>query len=170
MKQIIPTYVGYYHICHRKLWLFAHDIVMEHNSDVVYEGKLIGENSYPQRPAKYTELDLGIAKIDFYDAEGRVVHEVKKSNKQEQAHIAQTKYYLFLLNQQGIAQVRGVIEYPTLRKTLDVMLTDKDYQEIPAQLDDITQIIQQETCPTRLKKTFCKSCSYYEFCWAEEEL
>ena len=31
---------------------------------MVYEGKLIGESSYPRRAAKYTELDLGVAKIE----------------------------------------------------------------------------------------------------------
>jgi CRISPR-associated exonuclease Cas4 len=29
------THINYYHICHRKLWLFANNVQMEHNSDLV---------------------------------------------------------------------------------------------------------------------------------------
>lgn len=45
--QITGTHFNYYQICHRKLWLFANGINMEHNSHLVYEGKLIHEESYP---------------------------------------------------------------------------------------------------------------------------
>jgi CRISPR/Cas system-associated exonuclease Cas4 (RecB family) len=31
------TCVNYYHICHRKLWLFANGIRMEHTSDTIYD-------------------------------------------------------------------------------------------------------------------------------------
>lgn len=41
------THFNYYQICHRKLWLFANGINMEHVSDAVYDGKLIHEGSYP---------------------------------------------------------------------------------------------------------------------------
>ena len=53
---------------------------------MVYKEKLIGETTYKKRAAKYTELNLGIAKIDFYNPQEKVVHEVKKSNKIKQAH------------------------------------------------------------------------------------
>lgn len=94
--QINATLVNLYHVCKRECWLHAHGIRMEHTSDQVYEGKLTGELSYPGRAEKYTELVLPGAKIDFYDAKNAVVHEVKHSNKVEQAHIAQVKYYLYL--------------------------------------------------------------------------
>ena len=59
---------------------------MEHTSDTVAEGKLIGETSYPQRAEKYTEIEIGGSKIDFYDAKNKVIHEVKKSDSIEAAH------------------------------------------------------------------------------------
>lgn len=168
MTHITPTLMNLYHVCPREMWLHAHGIRMEHTSDTVHEGKLIGEHSYPQRSAKYTELDLGIAKIDFYDAQNRVVHEVKKSDKKEEAHIAQVKYYLFLLDSQGIKNATGIIEYPKLKKTRQVVLMDEDFEAIPQLLETIRQIIDQKTCPDKLKKQFCRSCSYFEFCWVEE--
>ncbi|WP_149694528.1 Dna2/Cas4 domain-containing protein [Chitinophaga sp. CF418] len=50
--NITATHINYYHICHRKLWLFSNGITLEHTSDLVAEGKLIGEHSYPQRAEK----------------------------------------------------------------------------------------------------------------------
>jgi CRISPR-associated exonuclease Cas4 len=42
---ITPTHINYYHVCHRKLWLFSHGKQMEHTSELVAEGKLIHETS-----------------------------------------------------------------------------------------------------------------------------
>ena len=46
---ITGLHIQYYFVCHRKLWLFANGIQMEHTSDLVYEGKLIHETTYPQQ-------------------------------------------------------------------------------------------------------------------------
>ena len=81
MAIITGTHFNYHQVCRRKLWLFSAGITMEHTSDLVYEGKLIHETTYQQRPERYQELELDGIKIDFYDAKNRVVHEVKKSNK-----------------------------------------------------------------------------------------
>ena len=76
--QITGTHINYYFICHRKLWLFANGIQMEQTSDLVFEGKLIHETSYPQRSAKYEEVQIGGIKVDFYDTKNKVIHEIKK--------------------------------------------------------------------------------------------
>jgi len=39
---------------------------MEHTSDLVYEGKLIHEESYPQRSAKYEEVEIDGIKVATY--------------------------------------------------------------------------------------------------------
>ncbi len=96
------THIAYLHTCHRKLWLFANGIQMEHTSDIVADGKLIADSTYLDRARKYTELAIEGIKIDFYDAKNKVVHEVKKSDKVEQAHFAQVKYYLAVLVRNGI--------------------------------------------------------------------
>ncbi len=107
--QLTATHINYYHICHRKLWLFANGINMEHTSEIVAEGKLIGETTYPQRPEKYTEVEVGGSKIDFYDAKNKIIHEIKKSNKAEEAHEWQVKYYIWLLQQNGVRGVTGPV-------------------------------------------------------------
>ncbi len=162
---ITATHINYYHICHRKLWLFANGINMEHTSDTVTEGKLIGENTYTDRAAKYTELQLEGVKIDFYDAKNKVVHEIKKSDKMETAHEAQVKYYLYKLKQYGIEGATGILEYPTLRHTSQIVLTDADIIDIERWEKDIEHIISQEDMPPVINKPVCKRCSYYEFCY-----
>ncbi len=163
--HITATHINYYHICHRKLWLFANGINMEHTSDIVTEGKLIGENTYTDRAAKYTELQLDGVKIDFYDARNKVVHEIKKSDKMEAAHEAQVKYYLYKLKQHGIEGVTGILEYPTLRHTSQIMLTDDDTLDIQRWETDILEIIFREEMPGVIDKPVCKRCSYFEFCY-----
>jgi CRISPR-associated exonuclease Cas4 len=138
---------------------------MEHNSQAVSEGKLIGENTYLDRPEKYTELLIDNVKIDYYDAKNKVVHEVKKSNKVEQAHEAQVKYYLYVLHCNGVEGATGIIEYPTLRHTTSVILTSEDIMEIQTWEKEILNIIKQTTIPPAINKPVCKKCSYYEFCY-----
>lgn len=167
--QITATLINLYHICHRELWLHAKGIRMEHTSDIVYEGKMIGNNSYPQRPEKYTELQIGGSKIDYYDAKNKVVHEVKKSDKAESAHLAQVKYYLYLLEENGIEGATGVLEYPKLRQTEQVVLTNDDRSDIVEWMTDIELILAKPICPDVINKPICKRCSYFEFCYVTEE-
>jgi CRISPR-associated exonuclease Cas4 len=169
ISNITPTLLNYYHLCPRKCWLHAHGIHMEQESDTVYEGKLISETTYTGRSRKYTELDLGIAKIDFYDPENKVVHEVKKSNKMEAAHEWQVKYYLWLLEQQGVEGPTAILEYPKLKKTEEVYLTEPDRAYLEETLANIEQLLEQEECPPLQKKSICKKCSFHDFCWSGED-
>ena len=94
--KVTGTHFNYYQVCKRKLWLFANGITMEHTSDLVYEGKLIHEESYPQRSAKYEEVEIDGIKVDYYDTGNKIIHEIKKSDKIERAHEWQLKYYIYI--------------------------------------------------------------------------
>ncbi|MDQ6477254.1 CRISPR-associated protein Cas4 [Dyadobacter sp. LHD-138] len=178
--NINATLINLYHVCKREMWLHAHAIRMEHTSDIVYEGKLIGETTYPQRAERYTEVEISVeptvqdgiglaAKIDFYDPHNGVVHEVKKSAAKEQAHIAQVQFYMYVLRRNGIKAEYGIIEYPKLRQTERVEL-DKDGENIlEGWITNASRIIESEQCPPLLAKPKCKSCSYFDFCWSGEE-
>ncbi len=165
--NITPTHINYYHICHRKLWLFSNGMNMEHTSGLVDEGRQVHEQSYPQRAAKWQEVDLGIGKIDFYDPAKKVVHEIKKSNKKESAHVAQVKYYIYLLGKIGISDVSGILEYPALRETEVVEFDRHDKEEIERWLAKIEKIVGGN-CPGLLPKTKCRNCAYEDFCWSGE--
>lgn len=164
--NITGTHIAYLHLCHRKLWLFANGLNMEHTSDLVAEGKLIGEHSYPQRAERWQELQIEGIRIDHYDAGRGIVREVKKSNKKESAHIAQLKYYLFVLERNGILVRHGLLEYPKLRQTEEVWLTDDDRKSIPQWEARVREIISSEDCPRRIEKPICKKCAYFDFCYA----
>jgi len=166
--SITGTHFNYYMVCIRKLWLFANSINMEQTSDLVYEGKLIHETSYQQRSEKYTELEIGGIKIDYYDAKNKIIHEVKKSDKVEEAHEWQLKYYIYVLESNGIEGVTGILEYPKLRKTTEIYLSDLDRQQIEEFKIKIGKIIEQEECPARIDEKICKRCSYYDFCYVVE--
>lgn len=167
--NITGTHFNYYLICHRKLWLFANGITMESTSDLVYEGKLLHETSYPRRSEKYQEIAIDGIKLDFYDVKNKVVHEIKKSDKHEDAHVWQVKYYLFVLEQNGVLGATGILEYPRLHKTEEVFLTSPDREDIAEMVTKIETIIRQDDCPERLPKSRCKNCSYFDFCWSGEK-
>ena len=159
------TQVHYYHLCKRKLWLFSNGVQMEQDSTLVAEGKFIHETTYGQRADKYKELDFGYVKIDHYDGQKKIIHEVKKSSKLEFVHVAQLKYYLYVMRENNIHGVTGILEYPKQRLTKKVLLTDDDVIQIKKWELGIETIISQEKCPEIIKKPYCKSCAYYEFCF-----
>lgn len=135
---------------------------MEQNSDMVYLGKLIHETTY-EREKKEIDIDDTI-RIDFIDKE-RVIHEVKKSDKVEQPHIWQLKYYLWYLKQKGVEGVTGKINYPKLKKILDVFLEPGDDMNIEAILKEIKKIVEAALPPGAARMKICNKCSYNDMCW-----
>lgn len=167
--NITGTHIAYLNTCHRKLWLFANGIQMEHTSETVAEGKLIAETTYLDRARKYTELAIEGIKIDFYDAKNKVVHEVKKSDKVEHAHIAQVKYYLVVLVRNGIDEPEAIIEYPKLKQREYLHWDDDFVSEIADWEVLVKKLVENPECPILEKKNICKNCSYYELCYIDEE-
>lgn len=167
--MLTGTHIAYYNICHRKLWLFSNGINMEHNSELVEQGKVIAETTYLDRSRKYTELALDGIKIDFYDAENAVVHEVKKSDKVEKAHISQVKYYLYVLYKHGILEPSAILEYPKLKQREWVDWSDGIVDEVEGWIAESKKIMEMKDCPRAINKPLCKNCSYYELCYIDEE-
>ena len=175
--NINATLINLYHVCKREMWLHANGIRMEHTSDTVYDGKLLHETSYPQRPSKYTEIDLSATtangiqltgKIDFYDAKEKVIHEIKRSDKIEEAHEWQLKYYIWLFELNEINTVCGRLEYPTQRSTGHVWLTDTDRIHLKIVVENIILLMENEICPPKINSKICKSCSYFDLCYIDE--
>lgn len=163
--QTTGTQINYLQICHRKLWLFSHNIQMEHTSNLVAEGKQIEENAYPQRASKWQEIEIERIKIDRFDPKLRVIREIKKSNRKENAHIAQLKFYIYVLERNNIEVSHGILEYPKLRETDEVWLSDEDRIQIPKWEKEIKEIENQEEVPPVIDKPICKKCAYFEFCY-----
>jgi CRISPR-associated exonuclease Cas4 len=157
------TLVNYFFVCKRKLWLFAHQINFEAESDKVALGKLISETSY-SRKSKEIRIDETIS-IDWIDFRNKVIHEVKKSDRLEYAHLWQVKYYLYFLESKGVIGFRAELNYPKHHKREFVELSDADRDELKNVTKEIEQIVSSETSLRKIKIPACKSCSYFEFCW-----
>ncbi|VAX21766.1 CRISPR-associated RecB family exonuclease Cas4 [hydrothermal vent metagenome] len=156
------TQIAYYFLCERKLWLFTHKIAMEQNSDVVAMGRFISDTTYER---KKHEIRIDNIVLDNYDSKTKTIHEVKKSDKMEETHIWQVKYYISVLKEKGIDGVKGKIDYPKLRQTVDVELTEKDIMQLGEIEKSINTILNKDKPPDVINKSFCKKCSYYDLCY-----
>lgn len=125
-------------------------------------GKLIDEHSYPR--AKKEILIDGAVKIDFM--EDGAVHEVKKSNKMEKAHIGQILYYIYCLRQKGVDIRKGIINYPKQRRTTEVELTPEKEIEIAETVHKVKEIEKMELPSAVLNARICKKCGYEDFCYS----
>ena len=102
-KEITGVMVYYYEVCKRKLWYFYNEIQMEQGNENVEIGKVLDEETY-KRDKKHINID-NIINIDFIRSKG-ILHEVKKSNKIEEASILQVKYYLYFLHKKGVTNIK----------------------------------------------------------------
>ncbi|MEM3191327.1 MAG: CRISPR-associated protein Cas4 [Candidatus Parvarchaeota archaeon] len=156
------TQVNYYFVCKRKLWFFSHNIELESDSDLVLMGRLLHENSYKRQPLKEIEIDR--IKIDFV-GRTKEIHEVKRSRKIENAHIYQLLYYLYFLKKSANIETKGVLNYPLLKKKVNVELTEEKEEELAGILASARSIINQDRPPETEWKSYCKNCAYRELCW-----
>lgn len=160
--KITGVMVYYYFICQRKLWLFANEINMEQNSELVSIGKIIDDTTY-KREQKSILIDNTI-NIDFIK-NGAVLHEVKKTKSIEEAGIWQLKYYMYYLEEKGVKNIEAKIDYPLLRETKELELSEEDRKIIKNIIINIEQIIQNDKPPKVINSKICRSCAYYDLCY-----
>ena len=152
-KEITGVMVYYYEVCKRKLWYFYNEIQMEQGNENVEIGKVLDEETYKRDKKHINIRSKGI------------LHEVKKSNKIEEASILQVKYYLYFLHKKGVTNIKGKIDYPLLKQSVDIELNEEDIVNIEQILNNINEIVYKTIPPKLEKKRICKSCSYYDLCF-----
>lgn len=135
---------------------------MEDNNENVQLGKLLDENSY-KRDDKHIQID-GVINIDFIH-DNRELHEIKKSRAVEEAGIWQLKYYLYYLEERGVEGIKGRIDYPLLKRTMEVVLSDEDRNVLEDVIKDINILKKQNVVPQLDKKKICSKCAYYDLCY-----
>lgn len=161
-KEITGVMIYYYKVCSRKLWYFYHEIQMEQNNENVKIGKILDEKTYI-RDNKHINID-NVINIDFIRSQG-VLHEVKKSRKIEEASILQVKYYLYYLWKKDVKDLKARIDYPLLKKTIEIELNEEDIEIIEKNLEAIKEIVESKVPPNLERKNICKSCAYYDLCF-----
>jgi CRISPR-associated exonuclease Cas4 len=134
---------------------------LESDSDLVHLGKLLHEHSYKR---KLKEVEVGRIKIDFIER-AQEIHEIKRSRKIEDAHIFQLLYYLYFIKSFTGKVMKGILNYPLLKKKVNVELTEEREKEMKNLLNDVTGIIQMQKPPEAEWKRYCRTCAYRELCW-----
>ncbi|MEM5874308.1 MAG: CRISPR-associated protein Cas4 [Candidatus Aenigmatarchaeota archaeon] len=156
--------INYFIHCKTQLWYFSHYVTQEHESELVILGKILHEIAF-----KDIEKDILIEKIsiDFIKKGDKVIlHDVKKSDKFQEAHYYQMLYYLYYLkHEKGIENVEGIINYPSKRKIVEVKLTPEKEIELQKIFQEIKRIVSLPKPPKPEKKKYCRKCSYFELCW-----
>lgn len=177
MISITGTHLNYYFHCHRQLWLFAHNVQMEQESEAAKIGKLISETTYEREKHEvafetHAEADFSSSiKLDFIDHHNGVVHEVKKSKSFEKAHEWQVLHYIYTLKSMGILKENGdpysgELDYPLQRQKVNILLTPEKETKLVETIHAIQNIVDSDLIPQRIEKNICRSCSYYELCWS----
>ena len=164
MSSIIPTLIWYYYICHREVWLMAHEINPEQDNPLVELGRIFHEYAY-KREKK--EISLNGMEIDLLKKEGGdyIICEVKKSSRFELPAKMQLVYYLHNLKKIGI-KAKGELLIPKEKKRVKIELNEELEKEIEETIHRIMEIIDMEKPPPPRKIKYCKGCAYRYFCWA----
>jgi len=153
--------VNYYFVCKTKLWLFSHNISMEHESDLVKLGALLHRSFFGKEEKDIVFGPIAIDVVRVRD--GLEIVEIKKSDKLEKADRYQILYYLYYLSKFGI-KARGKISYPKQKKNLEVKLEENEIHKIEEVLRDIQKIVAGKM-PKPEYKPYCRKCSYFDFCF-----
>jgi len=161
--RISGVMVQYYVACTRELWFFTHQINMNYDNDDILTGRLIHERSYAKE-RKNIQLD-GVCFDIVHQGEENVVFEIKKSSKLSEPALYQLYYYLYYLKHVFGQEFTGVVLYPKERRREVLRLDEEKEIEIANILRGIEEVAAMEKPPKRVKKPYCKGCSYYELCF-----
>ena len=160
--MITGTIVNYYFHCKTQMWLFAHKINLEDNSEDVRIGKVLHEIS----ESRVDEVSFEGIKVDKITRD--YVIEVKKSDSDIEAAKWQLIYYLYVLKQKGIAK-KGRLEVfekkKQDKKRFIIELTPENENKLLEILDEIERILSSDTPPKPKFESKCRKCAYYEFCF-----
>lgn len=164
LSRINGTQINYYFVCKTKLWLFSHNIQLEHESENVKLGKILHEDSFKREKDFLIDNLINVDFIKFTDHVE--IHEVKKTQKMEKSHEFQLLYYMYYLkNEKDIENIKGFLDYPKNRKKKEFLLTKEKEEEIIKIIMDINRIISNEM-PKPKKSKICRKCAYFEFCFS----
>jgi len=156
--MVTGTLVNYYMVCKRRLWLHAHGITQEHESENVKIGKY-----YHEQMEEEGENDKFINGVKVDKVEGDYVIEYKKSNSSVEASEWQLLFYLWKLKQAGINK-KGILKFKENRDNRKVELTpdkEKRLEEIVAEIGELLE--QPNPPPVSVCSARCNRSAYRDF-------
>lgn len=160
--MLTGTLVNYYAHCPRQCWLFYHKLNMEDNSEDVRIGRVL----HALASDKENELAIDNIKLDKITDE--YVIELKKSDADMKAAMAQIQFYLLRLAEKGIDR-KGRLEVweknKQSKKVHYTELSEELKQQLIRQYAEIEKFLLSPVPPAAKLKTGCKRCAYYEYCY-----
>lgn len=154
---LTATHLNYYFTCKRKLWLFAHQLNCERESELVKIGKIYHDD------IKEEPIEIDNIKIDKFK-DGKVF-ELKKKNSAPEAAKFQVLFYLSKLREKGI-NTGGVIKYKENNRLESVELTIENEAALAKSLQEAETICQLLQPPPIKKSKYCRKCSYFDLCFS----
>ena len=163
--KITGTIINYYFHCKRQCYLFANRINLEDNSEDVRIGKVLHE--IKAKDGKNTEIKYENMVIDKVTS--NYIEEYKKSDADTEAAKMQLLFYLKNLKDKGIEK-QGKLVYEeknkkNSKKTEIVELNEENLKLLNNCMNEIENLISQESIPNVEKDNKCKRCAYYEYCY-----
>ncbi|MED4163629.1 Dna2/Cas4 domain-containing protein [Halalkalibacterium halodurans] len=106
-------------------------------------------------------------RLKFDSMDGEYVREVKLSSRMKDSDKMQMLFYLYQLDQKGIKK-KGLISYTKEKRTIEMVLGEKETQQVRQAIAEAFQVIKQPRPPVVKRLSYCKKCAYYSFCYALE--
>lgn len=160
--MLTGTIVNYYFHCKRQCWLFYNRINLEDNSEDVRIGRVLHELKEDKR----SELSIDNIKLDKITS--KYVVEIKKSDADLNAAMAQLQFYLMILDEKGIIR-KGRLECIEKNKQNKKVHYFELDEEMKKQLDlkyqEIEIFLKTQVPPKAYFMPKCKKCAYYEYCF-----
>lgn len=75
------------------------------------------------------------------------------------------KILFVLFEEKGVDISKAQIDYPLLKKNIEVSLSEEDEKQMKNIIDHIIQIRKQAIPELDDSKKICKKCAYYDICF-----
>jgi len=160
--MLTGTVVNYYIHCKRQCWLFYNRINLEDNSEDVRIGRVLHELKEDNK----SELSIENIKVDKITNE--YVVEVKKSDADIEAAIAQLQFYLIILASKGIirkGRLECIEKNKQDRKIHYIEISENERDKLMAKYKEIEEFLDSSNPPQAVFMPKCKKCAYYEYCF-----
>ncbi len=163
--RLTATTVLSFVVCPREAWFIHHSIIPDQENPFLELGRFVHESSYKNKGEKNVELPGMKIDLIWKENEATIVGEIKKSSRSIKGARIQLLYYIYALRERGIA-ARGYILIPKERKKIEVVLGEKERQELNELLQTVEMVVSSPVPPTAEKRSICNKCAYAELCWA----
>lgn len=159
--EITGTLVNYYATCKKEAWLYARGIHARQDDENMLMGKALAEIKENLHDFPYSNLKFDkISKLKGHYE----ITEYKKSLKNENGAKMQLLFYIYTIkNALKLKKVYGKVI--SGKKIINVEDSDENFAFMEAFLDEMSEVLAQNSPPKAVKTKICQSCAYNDYCF-----